>query len=109
MKVKAFLIVATLLFLSPTLFAGNGEMAFRKKIRNKIMYPLNLRQQVDATVYVEFTVLENATIQIDSISCEYDEICKEIAQQILSIEVDPKNQEIRNKTFVYKFKLEVEK
>lgn len=109
MRARAFILTLSLVLIGGVSFAGNGERAFRKKINKFIHYPANILKKVDAEVYVEFTVLESMEIRIDSIQCPNEEICSSISEQIKNIEVDPNNKEIINKTFYYKFKLEVEK
>jgi hypothetical protein len=109
MRVSTKIFVLSLLLISSFSFAGNGEKAFRKLINSKIMYPLHLNQKVETEVYVEFTVLENAQIRIDSISCPNEEVCTAIAEQLTNLKFEANNLDIINKTFAYKFKLEVEK
>ncbi len=109
MRASVKLLAASLFLISSISFAGNGERTFRKLINSKIMYPLHLSQKVETEVYVEFTVLENAEIRIDSIACPNEEVCSSIADQLTSLKFDANNKEIINKTFAYKFKLEVEK
>lgn len=104
LKILAF----SLLFTTSYSHAGNGEKAFRKLIESKIFYPLHLSQKVETEVYVEFTVLENAEIRIDKMDCANEEVCEAITLQLKNLKFNPNDSEIINKTFAYKFKLEVE-
>ncbi len=109
MRARAFILTLSLVLIGGVSFAGSGESAFRKKINKLIHYPLSLKKKVETTVYVEFTVNDKHEIIIDSIECPDPEVCAAIAEQIKKIEIDRNNIDIVNKTFYYKFKLEVEK
>ena len=109
MKASIKILAASLLFISSISFAGNGERAFRKKINKFIHYPFNISKKVDATVYVEFTVQENLEIRIDSFLCDNEEISSDIIRQLKKITIDIDKADVINKTFYYKFSLEVEK
>lgn len=106
---KIYVLIMMLIFsFSSTLFAGNGESVFRKKISNKISYPENVKEKVETEVYVEFTVQETGEIVIDNISSESEEINAAIAEQILKLEVKPTDTDVIGKTFRYKFYLKVQ-
>ncbi len=108
MRIGAIILALNLLLVGSATWAGNGEMAFRKKIKNSIHYPANVSNKVETTVYVEFTVNENYEIQIETIDCEEEEIRLDISRQLMGMRIDKNNLDIVNKTFYFQFHLQVE-
>lgn len=108
MKLQALILAISFLLAGTTVFAGNGESVFRKKVSSKIKYPENVSEKIDAEVYVQFTVLQNGEIQIDSISSVSEEINKSVAAQIKALKVNASNTDVVGKTFRYKFLMKVQ-
>lgn len=108
MKTKIVLTAFLLLLTGTSLFAGNGEQVFRKKISKQIRYPELKGEKVETEVYVQFTVQLSGEIVIDTIASASDEINRAIAQQIEDLKVDPADSEVTGKTFYYRFLLKVQ-
>jgi len=108
MKTKLVLLALSILGVGTQVFAGNGEQLFKKKVNNHISYPTLKGEDVNAEVFVQFTVSEAGELVIDSISSESEEINAAIVKQLSRIKVDECDAEVIGKTFKYRFVLKVQ-
>lgn len=108
MKTKTIILAVAFLLTGTSLFAGNGEQVFRKKVSNQIKYPALKGEQVETEVYVQFTVQPSGEIVIDTIASESEEINAAIAQQIKELKVATTDSDVLGKTFYYRFLLKVQ-
>jgi hypothetical protein len=108
MKIKSILVALSLFLAGTSVFAGNGERTLRKQLNQKIKYPELQGEKVETAVLVQFTIQEDGSIHIDSISSENAEVNDAIAKQLQELHVSPQDTDVIGKTFNYRIVLKVQ-
>lgn len=109
MAVRKFILGALMVCMGTFVMAGYGENSFKKKVGSHMMYPeFSNEQNIEAKVYVEFTVLGKGKIEINKIESTNDKINEYVIRKLKEVSKEA-SCEVIGKTYKYNFSFEVQK
>lgn len=108
MKAINTLLAVLFITVSTVSFAGHGERLLKKKVSNAINYTtLKSEQKKETTVTAWITVDEKGEVKVTGMMTSNAEAAKAIKAQLEKISNLPV-EELKGKTFAYKFVLRTE-
>jgi hypothetical protein len=103
MKTKIFITLAIIVFSATMTFATSPQVDLQKNIKSHISYPADfIAQQIQGSVFVEFTVKENGMIEVLNSNSLSGDLMVYVVDELSTIYVNA-SPELYGQKFVMRF------